>query len=315
MSCTHKDEGVKLVYKFEQNKVFQSNKKSSLKLNINKILIPGKNNQLSESSSNILKNDSILRGIREILSKKDLKLLRWNMTTNLKETITTSKVDSANISRQSQLKSFVINADNIKISLDESLQNIIKLIINEEQKRKRKSTGEWYNLPKVLGIDLTAAHDDPYLSQLLLYLKRGFAYPDKEIYNGFKWNSNLHILIPVDSLSKGQSKGFIRIDITNNQELVKTEKNIANIKLDFELLLGWEVNVPEEGFSKCNFSLKGDGFRLFNIKKGWDYGMFLKGDTKIKIDAETIDKGNSNKRIPFILDADGDFGIASKIMV
>jgi hypothetical protein len=312
-SCNHKVEGVKLVYKFEQNKKFQSDNKLTVKLKINKILLPNKNRLPSDSSSNFLRNDSILKGIRDIVSKNNLKTLELNLITNRTETVTLSKKDSADISRKSEIVKFLINANDQIVPLDENFSAIIKLIIREEQKRKRKFTGEWFNLPKIMGIDLTPAQNDPYLSKLLLYVQKGFTYPDNMIYNGYKWDSNLHILIPVDSLSKGQSQGYILIDIKNNQELVKTEKNIANIKIDLLINVSWEVNLPDQGFTKCNFIFNGKGFRFFDIKKGWDYGMFLKGDTELKIDAETIDKDDTKKRIPIVIDADGVFEIASKI--
>ena len=312
-SCNPKVEGVKLVYKFEQGKKFQSDNKLSVKLKINKILVQNKNKRPIDSSLNFLRNDSILKGFIDIASKNDLKTFELNLITNRTETVTLSKRDSADISKKSEIVNFLIKANDQIVPLDEKFSTIIKLIISEEQKRKRKFTGEWNNLPKIMGIDLTPAQNDPYLSKLLLYVQKGFTYPNNMIYNGYKWDSNLHILIPVDSLSKGQSQGFILIDIKNNQELVKTEKNIANIKIDLLINVSWEVNLPDQGFTKCNFVFNGKGFRFFDIKKGWDYGMFLKGGTELKIDAETIDKDDIKKRIPIVIDADGVFEMASKL--
>ena len=311
-SSCNRGESSKLAYKFKQDKIFKSDKRFSFKFDINQIDISQKNPRLSDGSSPQNHNDSILSSIKEILLKDDLKSLQFDLATILTETLTRSMVDSAHLSRISEFKTLSARADNKEIRTDESLINFIKVIITEKQDRKRLSSGEWYNLPRIMGMNLSASQSDPYIGRLFIYMKNGFALPDKAISPGYQWDSNLNISIPVDSLSQGQSHGFINIDITNKQELVNTDKRIADIKIDFQLLVKWDVTVPEEGFSRCELSLNGSGYRLFNIRKGWDYGMFLKGDSKILVNSETKDKADPDKRIPLLIDATGNFELGSK---
>ncbi len=311
-SSCNRDESNKLAYKFKQGKIIKSDKRFSFKFDINQIDISQKNPRLSDSSSPQNQNDSIFSSIKGILSKDDLKSLQFDLTTILTETITRSMTDSAHLSRISELKNISVRADNSEINADESLLNFIKVILSEKQDRKRLSTGEWYNLPRIMGMNLSGAQSDPYIGRLLMFMKNGFALPDQAVVPGYKWDSGLNISIPVDSLSLGQSQGFIDITITSKQELVKTDKKIAEIKIDFQLLVKWDVNIPEEGFSKCEISLLGSGYHLFNIRKGWDFGMFLKGDSKILVNSGTKDKADPGKRIPLLIDATGNFELGSK---
>lgn len=310
-SC-NRGESYRLAYKFKQDKVIKSDKRFSFKYDINRIDITRKDTQLSDSSTLRFQNDSVFRSIREILLKDGLKSLQLDLETILTETITRSMVDSAHLSRISELKSVSLKADNSEIRTDENLMNFINVILSEKQERKRLSAGEWYNLPRIMGMNLSGAQTDPYIGRLLGYMKNGFALPDNDVGPGYKWDSGLSISIPVDSLSLGQSQGFIDIDINNKQELLKTDKKIAEIKIDFLLLLKWDVNIPEEGFSRCELSIAGSGYRLFNIRKGWDYGMFLKGNSKILINSETRDKSDPGKMIPLSVDATGNFELGSK---
>ncbi len=312
LSSCQSDESIKLAYKFKQDKEIQSDKRSYWNFRINKIVIPQKNFHLSDSGSLRFQNDSIFGSIREILSKDDLKSLRIDLETILTETITGSMIDSAYISRVSELTHASLEADNRQIRTGESLFSFMKVVLSEKQNRKRLSSGEWYDLPRIMGMDLSGAQADPYIGRLLMYMKNGFALPDAEITPGYKWDSNLSVSIPVDSLSKGQSQGFIDIDIVNKQELVKAGRKIADIALDFQLIVKWDVTVPDEGFSRCEFSLTGSGHRFFNIRKGWDYGMFLKGDSRILIDSETRDKVDPGKLNTLIINATGNFELGSK---
>ena len=70
-------------------------------------------------------SDSILD---DLLSKDDLKSLRIDLETILTETITKSMIDSALLSRVSELKSASVVADNRKIGTAESLFSFMKVI-------------------------------------------------------------------------------------------------------------------------------------------------------------------------------------------
>lgn len=152
--------------------------------------------------------------------------------------------------------------------------------------------------------------DDPYLGRLLEYIRNAPSYPPEPMIVGKSWSRNLSILVPVDSLSDGQSKGFIKIEVVNTYTLEKVKKGIAHIKSDLSVSINWDVTVPEQGRTRFGLTLTGDGYRMFDIKKKWEYGMFVKGNVKLEIDAQAKEK--TGRKSVTRVQADGTFELASK---
>lgn len=314
-ACQNTNEGIGLKYKFEKDNNYLSDTKFNIKLKVNRVLLPPKK-EISQATNGILplkKSDFLSTDIRNMLSNGNIKDLELEFTKNKSETVSNIINNSADISIKSEVNNFVLKANGQDFPLEQNLTSLIKIFLGSEQLRKRSSNGAYQDLPKILGIDLSGSEDNPYINQLLVYLKSGFSYPNKKIKLGHTWNTDLHIYMPIDSISTDQSQGFISLDITNKRKLEKIEKNIANINLELSIKFSWDVIVPEQGYTKCNLIISGKGYQFFDLKQGWGYGMFFKGNIDIKIDAETIDDANQNKKTPVIIDATGNIELAEKL--
>lgn len=312
-ACQNKDKGVFLSYKFEKDKNYLSNSKFFVKLNVNKILLPPKKDSSQVKNSIIpLKKDILFTDIRDMFANDNIREIELEITKDKSETVTNRWNNSGEINIKSVVNNLLLKANGVDFPLEQELASMLKVFLGGEQVRKRSSSGEWQNLPKIMGLDLTEAENNPQINKFLMYLKSGFSYPDEKIEIGYVWNNDLHIFMPVDSISDGQSQGFIRVDIENKRNLEKIEKNIANINFELSIKLSWDVVVPGQGYTKCNLIINGRGYQFFDLKKGWSYGMFFKGNIDLKIDAETIDEENKNNKIPIIIDATGTVELANK---
>jgi len=129
----------------------------------------------------------------------------------------------------------------------------------------------------------------------------------KSLKIGEKWTNNLDIFIPVDSISQG----FIKISVVNENLLESVKENIANIKISEEIKVSWDVTIPQNGYSKIEFSFTGNGYRFFDMKNSWEFGMFLKGKYNLSLDAVSRDanKNYSIKNIEF----SGNTDMATKV--
>lgn len=311
-ACQNKTKEIDLKYKFNKNSNYLSDTKLNIKLNINKILLPPKKDT-SQIKNGILpiKNNFLSTDIRDLIANGKIKDLELEFTKNKSETVTNSSNSIADIIVKSEVNNFVFRANGQDFPLEQSLTSMIKIFLGGEQSRKISNNGTWQDLPKILGIDLSGAEDNQYINQFLTYLKKGFSLPTEKIKVGYAWNNDLHVYMPVDSISTDQSQGFISLDITNTRILEKIENNIANINLELSIKFSWDVIVPEQGYTKCNLVIRGKGYQFFDLKQGWSYGMFFKGNIDIIIDAETTDC--SNKKNPVIFDATGNIELAEKL--
>lgn len=315
-ACQNRDEGVDLKYKFENDKNYLSSTKLKILLNVNKVLLPhGKDTSQTKNVVLPFKSNLLSTDIRDMIANGIVKDLELELTKNKSETVSSKTDNSADIAIKSEVNSFALKANGQEFPLEQDFTSMVKIFLGGEQLRKLSSNGVWQDLPKIFGIDLSTSDENPYIDQLLAYLKSGFSYPNEKIKLGHTWDSDLHIFMPVDSISTDQSKGFISLDITNKRVLGKTEKNIANINLELSIKVSWDVIVPEQGYTKCDLTIKGKGYQFFDLEKGWDYGMFFKGNLDLKLDAETMDEANKNKIIPVIIDAIGTVEFASKLKV
>jgi hypothetical protein len=176
---------------------------------------------------------------------------------------------------------------------------------------KRDRNGGLRSLPRIMGLAIPNS-DDPYLGRLMEYIRNAPSYPAEPMSVGQTWSQVLSILVPVDSLSDGQSKGFIRVEAVNKNTLEKVQKGIAYVKTDLSLVVAWDVTVPEQGRTRLSLTLTGDGYRMFDLKKGWECGMFAKGGVKLDLNAEAREK--TGRKTHTLVNADGTFEVAGKLL-
>jgi hypothetical protein len=304
------DKTVILNYKFEQGKKYLSNSKLLATVEINNIVLPTKRDTTqADSTFNFLSTD-----LRNMFTNDSIKTIDIEILTDLTETVGNNLKDYSEINILKQINKIALKVNGTDFPDSENLIAFLKLILGEgEQLHKRAYNGSWQDLPTIMGVNLQEMSKDVYIGKLLTYFQTIFSYPTEKIDVGYKWNDNLNITIPFDSLTEGTSNGYINIEILNARELEKIDKGIANIKLDLSINVSWDVFVPDQGHTKCDFLIKSSGYDFFDINEGCNIGKLLKGGVILLINAEIIDNEDITKTNLVIIDVSGNFEFANKL--
>lgn len=297
----------RLAYRFVKGESHAADTKTTVNLNFSKLVIPSPPS--AEKDKNLQSSlipEVIAKMIREGRVKSASMECRLKNDQMVAESY--KKEEYADIYSRNELLDFRLHLNGLAVPTA-NIEAILRGLAGEGEIIKRDQSGGLRNLPKILGLTIPNA-DDPYLGRLLEYIRNAPSYPPEPLSVGKSWSRNLSILVPVDSLSDGQSKGFIKIEVVNTYTLEKVKKGIAHIKSDLSVSINWDVTVPEQGRTRFGLTLTGDGYRMFDIKKEWEYGMFVKGDVKLEIDAQAREK--TGRKSVTQVQADGTFELASK---
>lgn len=299
----------RLAYRFNKGESHAAETKTSVLLNFSKLIIPSQPSaqkapdpQPSMMPEGLMK---MIRGGRVKSASMECRMKNDQMVADVYK-----KDGYAEIYTKNELQDIRLNINGLAVPTG-NIKAIIGGLAGEGEILKREQNGGLRNLPKIMGLTIPNA-DDPYLGRLLEYIRNAPSYPSEPMGVGKSWSHNLSIMVPVDSLSDGQSKGFIKVTVINTYILEKVQKGIAYIKSELSVSINWDVTVPDQGHTRFGLALTGSGYRMFDIKKGWEHGMFVKGDVKLELDAQAKDK-TGRKSITQV-QADGKFEMASKSM-
>lgn len=312
LSCNQQYKDVKLHYNFQLNESHHSGSSFHALLKINALKIAPENNTVTDSGI-VNQNSKFLFGsVMKLINSGLLNEAEINIQTTKTEKITHIEGASAEIKINSNVKDFSIKSNNSKIPLDNTVSALLKFFIEEEVNQIKAQNGSYLTASKFFGIDLNEAKNDPYLNEIISYTQKAFSFPDTAITTSNLWNNDLHINIPVDSLSNGESNGYINFDIENKKQFEKIINHNAHIKLNLNAKIKWDVSVNKKERSKVELVIIGEGYQIFDLKNEWDQGMLLKGKIYFKLEAGSTDNQNNIENKTTLADIEGSFKYATK---
>lgn len=283
-----RDKANSFALRFQKGDDHSSISRFAIHLKISKmILVKGRNSNRSDTSKEDVMS-LIPPKLIELSRDDKLRSLDFDVWTNNHQQVLDVHDDGhvADLSQRVQINEFRLRANNDSISAA-GILGFLQAFLGGEKTFKRMSDGSWIDIP-IFGLQLPA-NDDPFIGRLLDYVRKWGAFPSSEIRLGSTWRDSLHLLVPVDSLSGGTSHGFIKVDIFGTDSLHNIQNDIANIKSNLNMCVTWSVDIPSQGYTKLSLLVEGGGYRLFDMKKGWDHGDFFRGEVKTSIDALTLD--------------------------